>query len=415
MRTLVIAGDYPWPESIGPRIRLSMVLRALRRCGPLELFSLISQFRADVDPPDPVLELDRVTRTGFDNRPPRRLQLVGSAVRLWLPLSMPIGGRTTAERALVRATTGRYDLVWVFGARPWVLCGQPHLGPTILDLDDLEDEKIAARLSVPAPLRSSGISARAHHLGAELVGGEEIRRWRRLHRRADGMVDAVAVCSPLDAERARARGVRRVTVVPNGYRSVARPLGRLPVGAEPTLLFQGLLTYPANVEAARWLVRDVLPALRARLPAVRLRLVGDHTPAVAELDDPPSVTVVGPVPSMDPELARADLVVVPVRYGSGTRIKIIEAFAHRIPVASTTVGAEGLGADDGVHLLIGDTAAELAAACVRLLGDQGLRAEVTERAHQLYTARYRSDVVERGIAQLAVRVAGVTPEEPVGD
>jgi glycosyltransferase involved in cell wall biosynthesis len=415
MRTLVIAGDYPWPESIGPRIRLSMVLRALRRCGSVDLFSLISQFRVDVDPPDPALELERVTRTGFDNRPPRRLQLVASGLRPWLPLSMPIGGQSTAERALVRAAAGRYDLVWVFGARPWVLCGQPHLAPTILDLDDLEDEKIAARLSVPAPLRSSGFSARAHHLGAELVGREEIRRWRRLHRRAGRTVDAVAVCSPLDAERARARGVSGVTVVPNGYRPVAQPLGRLAVGRQPTVLFQGLLTYPANVEAARWLVRDVLPALRARQPAVRLRLVGDHSSAVAELHDPPSVTVVGPIPTMDLELARADLVVVPVRYGSGTRIKIIEAFAHRIPVASTTVGAEGLGADDGVHLLIGDTAAELAAACVRLLADQGLRADVTGRAHQLYTARYQSDVVERGIARLAVRVAGVTREEPGGD
>ena len=415
MRTLVIAGDYPWPESIGPRIRLSMVLRALRRCGPVELFSLISQFRTDVEPPDSALGLERVTRTGFDNRSPRRLQLAANALRLWLPLSMPIGGRPTAERALVRATSGGYDLVWVFGARPWVLCGQPRLAPTILDLDDLEDEKIAARLSLPALPQSSGLLARARHVGAEVVGREEIRRWRRLHRRADRQVDAVAVCSPLDAERARARGVSRITVVPNGYRPVARPLGRLAVGPEPTLLFQGLLTYPCNREAARWLVGEVLPALRARLPAVRLRLVGDHTPAVAALHDPPLVTVVGPVPTMDTELARADLVVVPVRYGSGTRIKIIEAFAHRIPVASTTVGAEGLDAEDGTHLLIGDTAAELAAACARLLGDETLRAEMTERAHQLYNSRYLSDVVERGIARLAARVAGVTGEDRVDD
>jgi glycosyltransferase involved in cell wall biosynthesis len=412
MRTLVIAGDYPWPERMGPRIRLSMVLRALRRCGAVELFSLISQFRTDVEAPDPALGLERVTRTGFDNRPPRHVHVLANALSPWLPLSMPIGGRATAERALVRAAIDRYDLVWVFGARPWVLCGEPHLAPTILDLDDLEDEKIAARLSVPSESPSPSGGERLRRIGAGLVGREEIRRWRRLHVRADGEVEAIVVCSPLDADRARVRGVSRVTVVPNAYRPVAEPLGRLVVGPEPTVLFQGLLTYPANVDAARWLVTDVLPPLRSLVPGIRLRLVGEAASEVAALHDPPSVTVVGAVPSMDPELARADVVVVPLRYGSGTRIKIIEAFAHRVPVASTSVGAEGLGTDDGVHLLIGDSADELAAACARLLGDEALRAEMTERAHHLYTSQFRSDVVEAAIARLATRVAGVGEERP---
>ncbi len=411
MRTLVIAGDYPWPENIGPRIRLSMVLRALRRCGPVELLSLISQFRTDVDPPDPTLGLDRVSRVGFDNRSPRGLDLVSSAARPWLPMSVPIGGRPTAERALVRAAAGAYDLVWVFGARPWVLCGEPRLAPTLLDLDDLEDEKIVARLSLASAGAPAGVE-RWRRAASGLVGREEIRRWRRLHRRADRRVDAVAVCSPLDAERARARGVSRVTVVPNGYPPVAEPLGRVSVGEPPTVLFQGLLKYPANIEAARWLVEAVLPVLRATVPGVRLRLVGDGGPAVVALHDPPLVTVVGKVPSMAPELAAADLVVVPVRFGSGTRIKIIEAFAHRIPVASTTVGAEGLEVTDGVHLLTGDTADQLAEACARLLTDEELRAALCGRAHELYASRYRSDVLEADIARLATRVAGETSRRP---
>lgn len=404
MRTLVIAGDYPWPENIGPRIRLSMVLRALRRCGSVELFSLISQFRTDVDPPDPSLGLDRVTRVGFDNRPPRGLALLPSALRPWLPLGMPVGGRPTGERALVRAAAGPYDLVWVFGAQPWVLCGEPHLAPTVLDLYDLEDEKIVARLSLPPDRDPAGVD-RWRRAASRLVGHEEMRRWRRLHRRAEQRVEAVAVCSPLDAERARVQGFGRVTVVPNGYRPVPEPLGRVAVGDAPTVLFQGLLTYPANVEAARWMVTAVLPALRAKVPGVRLRLVGHCTPAVAALQCPPLVTVVGKVPSMDPELARADLVVVPVRYGSGTRIKILEAFAHRIPVASTGVGAEGLEAADGVHLLIGDTADDLATACARLLTDEGLRAALADSAHALFTTRYRTDVLEGRIARLATAVA----------
>ncbi|MBV8462655.1 MAG: glycosyltransferase [Acidimicrobiales bacterium] len=403
MRTLVIAGDYPWPEVIGPRIRLSMVLRALRACGPVELLSVVSQFRTDVDPPDPALGLDQVTCVGFDNRPPRGLGVLRSLVQPDLPLSLPVGGRDVAAGALVRAAHGHYDLVWVFGARPWVLCGQPHLAPTVLDLDDLEDEKIAARLAVPAASR--GPADRLRRLGSEIVGHEEMRRWRRLHRRADELADAVAVCSPLDAARAQARGVLGATVVRNGYPVVDAPLGRPTVSSPPTILFQGLLRYPANVEAAVWLARDVLPRLRARVPDVRLRLVGEPAPAVEALDDPPTVSVVGRVPDMAPELARADLVVVPVRYGSGTRIKIIEAFAHHIPVASTTVGAEGLDVTDGVHLLVGDTADELAGAAARLLSDEALRAGLTESAAALYRTRYSSPVIEAEIGALARRVA----------
>jgi glycosyltransferase involved in cell wall biosynthesis len=98
--------------------------------------------------------------------------------------------------------------------------------------------------------------------------------------------------------------------------------------------------------------------------------------------------------------------VVPVRYGSGTRVKILEAFSHRIPVVSTTMGAEGIGAVDGVHLLIGDTVPALADACARLLRDRHLREALTSQAHQLFSERFRSDVVELGVEHLAREIAG---------
>jgi glycosyltransferase involved in cell wall biosynthesis len=108
---------------------------------------------------------------------------------------------------------------------------------------------------------------------------------------------------------------------------------------------------------------------------------------------------------MAAELARADLVVVPVRYGSGTRVKILEAFANRIPVVSTSVGAEGIGGVDGVHLLIGDDAQGLAAATVRLLTEPDLRRRVTDAAFELFHDRFRSEVVEDAVARLATETA----------
>ncbi len=346
MRTLVIAGDYPWPEDRGPRLRLSMVLRGLRRCGPVELFSAVSNLRTDIDAPDPSLGLDRVSWVGFDNRPPTGVRLAPSLARAGLPLGLPWQDGPTVRRALARFASGRYDLVWCFGARPWVLSGEPSLAPTVLDLDDLEDQKILGRLAVPRPTPESRVD-RARRSGGELVSREEVRRWQRLHRRAGRRASAVVVCSEIDAERARGSGVERVAVIPNGYRWVDHPVGRETVGRPPTVLFQGLLRYPPNIEAARWLAREVAPRLRDRVPDVEVRLVGEHGPELEDLHDPPRVSVVGRVPDMADELAGVDLVVVPVRYGSGTRVKILEAFAQRIPVVSTSVGAEGIGAWTG--------------------------------------------------------------------
>jgi len=308
------------------------------------------------------------------------------------------------QRALARFMSGRYDLIWFSGPRPWVLAGLPSLAPTVLDLEDLEDEKILARLSVPAP-PGQGPVPRARRGLSNAVANEEIRRWRRLQRRAADQGSTIAVCSRLDADRARANGVAHVKVIRNGYRTVKHPVGREVAGSPPTVLFQGLLRYPPNIEAAQLLAHEIGPALRASLPDAEIRLVGAHHPELAVLHDPPRVTVVGRVPDITAELARADVVVVPVRYGSGTRLKILEAFAHRVPVVSTSLGAEGLGTQDGVHLLIGDTVPALASACARLLQDPLLRRSIADNAHALFLDRYRSEAIEEEVEKVAREAA----------
>jgi glycosyltransferase involved in cell wall biosynthesis len=404
MRTLVIAGDYPWPEDRGPRMRLAMVLRGLRRCGPVELCSVISQFRTDFGPPDQALGLADVARVGFDNRPATGVGRWKTLARPSMPLALPWQDGPAVQRALARFMSGRYDLVWIFGARPWVLSGEQVFAPTILDLDDLEDQKITARLSVPGPLALSW-SERLRRSGSSIVAHEEIRRWRRLHRLAARRASAIVVCSSLDARRVGLGGTVRVAVVPNGYRLAGRPVGRPHVGTPPTVLFQGLLSYPPNIDAARVLVDEVGPRLRALVPGAQIRLVGEHGPDLMALHDPPHVIVVGRVPDITSELARADLVAVPLRYGSGTRVKIIEAFAHRIPVVSTSLGAEGLGTADGVHLLIGDDPGGMAEASARLLLDPELRKKITSEAHDLFVESFCTDAIEERIAGLAREVS----------
>jgi glycosyltransferase involved in cell wall biosynthesis len=404
MRTLVVSGEYPWPENSGSRLRLATVLRGLASCGPTDLFAILPTARTDIDPPDPSVGLERVGHVAFDDRPPEGVRRLAAFASPTTPFELPRPDGGAALRALTRFTRGRYDLVWYFGMRPLVLTDGLVAAPSVLDLVDLEDAKITARMAIPAD-PASGAGATARRLAARAFSGEEVRRWRRLQRASGGRVAATVVCSDLDAGRARAGGVQRVEVVPNAYRVVDAPVGRVEVGDPPTVLFQGTLRYPPNAEAARFLVGAVAPRLRRLVPDVQVRLVGTTAPALEALDDPPAVTLVGQVPDMADELARADVVVVPIRFGSGTRLKVLEAFAQRVPVVATTLGAEGLGAEDGVHLLLADTADGLAEACARLLTDEGLRADLVDRAHELFVERYADGVVAATVADLARRVA----------
>jgi glycosyltransferase involved in cell wall biosynthesis len=103
---------------------------------------------------------------------------------------------------------------------------------------------------------------------------------------------------------------------------------------------------------------------------------------------------------------RTTAVVVPLRAGGGTRIKILEAFARRIPVVSTSLGAEGLAVADGTSILIGDTAEELARACIRLVDDSDLARELATGGHELWASRYRGEDARDAVRRLALEYAG---------
>lgn len=226
--------------------------------------------------------------------------------------------------------------------------------------------------------------------------------WRRFQRSVAAQVDRVVIASDLDAARSE---LPNVSVIPNTYPRPPRPVGEPAAGGSPVLLFQGNLGYPPNIDAAQWLATVIAPLVRIAVPAAEVRLVGRPGANVTQLHHPGMVTVVGEVPSMEEELTRATVAVVPIRYGSGTRVKILESFAHRVPVVSTTLGAEGLGAEDGVHLLLADDPAEFAAATVRLLGDPRLRARLAEAAEALYLDRYDGRLADQRVRRLVEDVA----------
>jgi glycosyltransferase involved in cell wall biosynthesis len=404
MRILVVGENFPWPANGGGLIRLANSVEALAGLGDVDLFTLCDPRRTGRGVPAGVT-LARVGTTPYPQVTRPMLWRASWAGRSGLPLEVAMRRFDPVPRAEFEAwALPSYDLVWFSTPATYAWLGRPRLGPTVVDLVDLEDEKERQRTTL---LRATGGGGggvdRLRRVGAVGQSWMNARDWRTFQRSVSRSVDRVVLASPLDVERS---GLANATPVPNTLHRPEPPRGRDRVGSPPSILFQGSLNYAPNMDAADWFVREIAPRVRAQVADAEVRLVGRPTPGVERLHAPPAVTVVGRVDDMDPELERADLVVVPVRYGSGTRVKILEAFAHRIPVVSTTVGAEGLDVEDGRHLLIADDPDTFAARCRRLLTDSGLRHQLVEAGERLFEDRYTFTAAQNRIRAVAHEVGG---------
>ncbi len=388
MKILCVLPDFPWPTKVGTHMRSQVVIATLATLGRLDVFSLAYPNRSDPCDLPPGVEVARLeVVTGS-----KPSYSVGRRLPRWLFT----GGRPleviAAESDRVRArfdawVDGPYDVVWISRASTFELFGRPHLGRTIVDFDDLEDRKIRGRLeALRRQSPAGGLRGRLLRLAATFQGRRNALRWTRLQKRVAGSVDTVVLCSDDDRKVA---DLPNAVVVPNGYEPPERPVGRHPVGDPPVILFQGSMRYGPNTDGAGWLVNDIAPLIRQHLPDFRVRLTGDPDGVVAALDHPPEITVVGYVASMEAELSKADLVVAPLRYASGTRLKILEALAHRVPVVSTTIGAEGLGLEAGRHLLVADDPESFAQACVSALTEPLLRANLADEGEAVFLQNHQ--------------------------
>jgi glycosyltransferase involved in cell wall biosynthesis len=166
-------------------------------------------------------------------------------------------------------------------------------------------------------------------------------------------------------------------------------------GGPFTFLFVGSLDYAPNKEGALFFCSSVLPLLR-QVSAERFQvlIVGRRPePAICQLEEIEDVSVIADPPDVGPYYRRADACIAPIYSGGGTRIKILEAFSYRLPVISTTIGAEGLGLIPAQHAVIADTAADFAAACHRLQTDPADRERLAEAGYQLYRKTFTPEAI----------------------
>ncbi len=199
--------------------------------------------------------------------------------------------------------------------------------------------------------------------------GHQWRKFERFERRVFQQADRVVAVSHEDAKLIRDHfGGAHVDVVENGVDtayfqpdSSQREPGQI--------LFLGSLDWRPNLDAVDQLLATVFPALRSQETSARLCLVGRNPPDVLcrRVEATPGVELHANVPDVRPFLARSALMVVPLRIGGGSRLKILEAFAAGLPVISTRIGAEGLLGQDGHHLSLVEHVDELAGAIVSTL------------------------------------------------
>ncbi len=405
-RILVLAMDFPWPANTGYRRRLAMQVEALAEMGDVELFAITPPGRrepCELPEASGVVASTSVSRARVASGPLARIL---ARTKGPLPADLPAPNAAALRDGLRRFARPPYDLVWSSRPEAFIDLGCPRLGRTVLDLDDLEFVKLETMRAhlleaakAASPLGSPGLYLRA------AWAASETRRWRHAITMAVSRVELAALCSEEDAARLALLGCSaELRVVPNGYPAPRPPAGSPALHDPPVVALHGHLWYGPNRDAALVLVNEVGPRLRRLVPGVQVRLIGEAPPELHALHDPPRVVVTGGVKDMAAALAEIDLVAAPIPYGSGTRTKLVEAFAHRIPVVSSTVGAEGLGAEHGQHLLLADAPGAFAVACSRLLGDAALRRDLAGAAQALFEERFEAASVKRAVSEAAASV-----------
>jgi glycosyltransferase involved in cell wall biosynthesis len=391
MRILFVLFSLPFPPNIGQRMRNYSLLRALRMEGHkvtllafadqeelTEAKSGLSRFCSDIDIVPKPGGAARSSYTG-------RLKALIS--------DLPYGAwrmRSDAMRAAVseRLASQSFDIilcddVYQIGNLPLA-----PATPIVLNKHTIVHEEVRRFLEHQ---RNPLIS---------VYGWIEYRRLRRLEMQTCGQVAAVWACSERD-QRILAKGSVSASfaVLPN----VINVEDYTPVETddERTVVYVGAMDWLPNRDAVAFFIADIMPELHRLVPDLRFVVAGREPPSNfrKRYEKIPNVSFTGTLPDLGPVIAQAALCVVPLRIGSGTRLKILEAAAMAKPVVSTTVGAEGLTFHNGKEIVIADEPLVIAREIAALLRNRQRRVEIGRAARSRVVAEYDIHTLRRGLRE----------------
>jgi glycosyltransferase involved in cell wall biosynthesis len=247
-------------------------------------------------------------------------------------------------------------------------------------------------------------------------------RTAKLIERAEDLLLDEHITHTVTSERERQKLLARrpgakIHVIPNGVDTsyytartiseVTRP--RSQADSKPTILFVGSMDYHANVDAVTWFSRVSWPQIALNHPDMQFMIVGRNPrPEVRALASD-RIHVTGTVDDVRPFYARAVAVVVPLRSGSGTRVKILEAMAAGVPVVSTRLGAEGLEVEDGAHLLLADSGQEITSAVNRVATSTELQVRLSQAGRALVCGVYDWTIIGKKLYGIHDRLGQSRP------
>jgi glycosyltransferase involved in cell wall biosynthesis len=367
VRILVCSGEAPLPPPNGFRLALSSVLEQLRVRHEVRVIAFRLHDQDESASDDPAVRIVPRPPRG----PLRDVARLGRALALRRPVG--VDASAAALREPLREELERFqpDVVHVTPGRLAALAGDLAGQAAVLVALDAWHVNVEAE------------AQRGRGLRSRFLGGEA-KRIRRFEASEYRRFDGVVVVSDEDAAALTSLDPRiRVEVIPNGV-DADRFAPEEGVSREPgRIVFTGVMDYAPNVAAAEFLARRVFPLVRSRRPEARLAIVGrDPTPEVRDLAAE-GVEVTGEVPDLRPWLARSRVYACPMVSGTGIKNKLLEAMASELACVATPLALQGLAAEPGVHLLVGETAEQLAEQIVRLL-DEADEAEQLGRAAREY-------------------------------
>lgn len=376
-KALLLAAEAPYPITGGGSMRAASVLEYLA-----QRFSVHGIFFREPNAPDPVAaippcRLDRADVIELPFHSKRAFaRLSRNAARLARnrpPLIDRFSGFGAQLAALMAGRRYEAALVEHFWCAPYVEQVRPQAKRVIIDLYNVES---AWHNSMASAER--GMLAWAHRRFARASVHDE-QLWLPQY-------DRVLVTSCDDAKQVQAIAPEAVvTVYPNSLPYIPPP----PRSDRQEIIFSGNLEYGPNIQAVRFFYRDIWPALRSRWPNLKWKILSKNAGLVRELAARDThIEITGFVKDAVAVIGQAQVAVVPLLAGSGTRIKILEAWAAATPVISTSVGAEGLEYRDGESLVIADRPDQFGAEISRLLASAPAREQIGSAGRRLYEERY---------------------------
>lgn len=386
MHILMLTPSLPYPTHQGAAIRNFGLLRGLHAAGCT--VTLLSFHDGSIDPASTPLA-DYCAQI-VTVAPPLRS---GTARLRDLALTRQPDLARRLESPLMRArlrdllAAHSFDLVQFEGLEMAIYAEQVRTQqPTAKQVYDAHNAEFALQSVIARVDRAQ--PRRWHAAAYSLV---QARRITRFERRIGQQVDAIVAVSDDDAAALRTlQPAARVSVVPNGIDVSAYQRGGDQLDLdEPVLVFTGKMDYRPNVDAMLWFTDAILPRVRAQFPAVKLVIVGQRPhPRLDPLRDDPHIEITGWVADVQPFVRAATVCVAPLRMGSGTRLKLLEALAGGSAVVATPIAASGLHDDVRRQMLLADTSATFADAIIRLLRDPARRRALSGAGQMAVAAHY---------------------------